>query len=758
MSSLVNKNLRKALKHMRLGEVKEAEAIYMKILAEFPKNKKAVQGYQKLKTGIDNKKLLNTEAPNDQLQELIKLFNANRWEDVLRKVSHLIVLFPKSTSLFNLQGASYASLKKYDSAIKSYDEAIRINPFYADAHLNKGSALQENGDLDAAIACFNKTLVINPQHPFAFFNMGNALTAKGELDLAIDSYKNTVKIQPENAEAFFNMGNTFKELGGLNEALDCYKKALKIKPNHADVHLNMGIALENKHSFDGALESYNKAIMINPNYAEAQNNIGTAYKKKGDIDAAIKSFKQAIEINPKYAPAYLNMGRVHEVKGEFKTAIKYYKQAIKVQPDYALAISNLIYMSHLHGLLDSQERFNKVCAHVRGLEAPFVLKQDHSKILRDPNKNLHVGFVSGDFRTHPIATYCVQLFARLSQCPKLVLHAYYNYDTEDSITIEIKQYFSKWRTVTFISDQILAQKIVDDEIDILIDLSNHTAGNRLGTFARKPAPIQVTSLGLPYTTGLTTIDYYFGAASEGWEKNYFSECFLEMPTTTAYHPLFDPPDVNDLPALKNGFITFGSCNTVSRITQNCIALWSRLLRELPDSRFIFAGQTNEFLENKFKQWFTEENVDLSRIDFLSRRSTREYMSIYHQIDIHLTLRPLAGITTIADALYMGVPSLGLSSINDEAGAEILNSMGLENFFLKNEGEFICKGVSVSEELASLANIRANLRNNFERSLFCNSDVAAAGWEAAFRMIWKRWCANLDPEPIKITLGKGICTS
>ncbi|MDA9822263.1 tetratricopeptide repeat protein [Paracoccaceae bacterium] len=751
MSSIVNKNLRKALKHMRLGDVKEAEAIYMQILAVFPKNKKAVQGYQKLKAGIDQKKILNSGPPNNQLQELIKLFNANRWEDVLRKVSHLIALFPKSTSLFNLQGASYASLKKYDCAIKSYDEAIKIDPFYADAYLNKGSALQEHGELDAAIACFNKTLVINPQHPFAFFNMGNAQSEKGELDLALRSYKNALKIQPKNAEIFFNIGNTFKKLGEFDEALDCYRKALTIKSDHADVHLNMGIILENKHNFDGAVESYDKAIKINPEYAEACSNMGTAYNKKGDFDAAIRSFQQAIKINPNYAPAYHNMGKVHEIKGELEDAIKYYNQAIKVKPNYVMAISDLSYMINFNGLLDSQERFSLVCKHMHGLEAPLALKKYHFENLRDPDKNLHVGFVSGDFRTHPIAAYCVQLFALLSKFPKLVLHAYYNYDTEDALTIEIKKYFSKWTTVTFISDQILAQKIVADEIDILIDLSNHTAGNRLGTFAIKPAPIQVTSLGLPYTTGLKAMDYYFGAASEGWEKNYFTECFLEMPTTTAYHPLFDPPDLNDLPALKNGYLTYGSCNTVSRINRDCINLWSKLIRETPNSRFVFAGQTNEFLENKFKQWLTEENVDLSRIDFLSRKSTNEYMSIYHQIDIHLTLRPLAGMTTIADALYMGVPSLGLSSIEDEAGAEILNSLGLEDFFLKNEEDFIYKGLSISEDLTSLANIRANLRNNFKRSLFCNPKVAAEGWEAALRVIWKRWCANLDPEPIKITL-------
>ena len=224
-----------------------------------------------------------------------------------------------------------------------------------------------------------------------------------------------------------------------------------------------------------------------------------------------------------------------------------------------------------------------------------------------------------------------------------------------------------------------------------------------------------------------------------------------MPTTTAYNFLYDTPDVNDLPAINNGFITFGSCNTVSRIDRACIAVWASLLREMPESRFVFAGQTNKCFENKFKQWFTDENVNLSRIDFLSRKSTSEYMSIYHQIDVHLALHPIAGLTTISDALYMGVPSLGLSSVEDEAGVEILNSLGLEDFFLKNEQDFIYKGRSLANQKAVLTDIRKNLRKRFTGSLFCNSGVAAAGWEAALRMIWKRWCAGCGPKPVKLKL-------
>ncbi|MDG2405004.1 MAG: tetratricopeptide repeat protein [Paracoccaceae bacterium] len=512
MSFSVSKILRKALSHVRHGEVKEAEILYKQILSEFPKNRQAILGYQRLKAGIDKKYLANSKPPDKQLQELLKLFNANRWEDVLQKVRPLIGLFPKSTSLRNLQGASYAALQNYDAAIKSYDKAIEADPFFADAHLNKGSALQETGELDAAIVSFNHTLVINPQHSSAFFNLGNALMAKGELDLAIDGYKNALKLDPQNAEAYCYMGNAFKEKGQLDEALDCYGNALTIRPNYADVHLNMG----------------------------------TAYDKKGDIDAAISSFQQTLKINPKYAMAYFNMGKVHETQGELTAAINYYKQAVKEQPDFAMAISNLIYAINLNGQPEGHVRFSQLRAHVQGLEAPFASNHYCLNNSRDPERTLNIGFVSADFQEHPIATYCLQLFASLSKYPNLTLHAYYNNDVEDTITTEIKKYFYNWSAVKRISDHKLTEKIIEDEIDILIDLSNHTAGNRLSVFARKPVPLQVTALGLPYTTALKAMDYYFTNQIAPRDKAHFSECFLEIPSITAYAPLFDPPDVNDL--------------------------------------------------------------------------------------------------------------------------------------------------------------------------------------------------------------------
>lgn len=854
MPLFVEKTLRQAQSHVKAGEIAEAEALYKQVLEKFPKNKKAVEGYQKLKAGVSSISAKETEPPQDQIKKLIKQYNQRQYKNVLFKVQALINFFPNSTLLYNIEGSANDALQNYQGAVESYKKAIKIKPNYAETYFNLGNTLKNmnnlgeaidsykkaiknqpddaevynnmgntfhlKGDLDSAIESYEKAINLKPNFFVSYNNLGEALKDKGDFDLAIVNYKEALKIRPEYAEAYTNMGNAFKAKGDLSSSIEnyvlaikakpnyfeaynnmgnslldrgdteqaieifeqalqiktdyaeahnglgsalrakddikssikCYRNAINLKPDFVKAYCNLGAVLQKSGDTDAALESYKKALEIQPDHAETHFCLGTFSQETGDIEEAFRSYKHALKINPDYAAAYFNMGNMYEDQGKFKTAINNYKQALKIQPNYGLAISNLIYLMNLYNHFSLQERFSKTCSYTQSLEAPFIFKKPNFTNSRDPDRNLQIGFVSGDFLNHPISAYCLELFAQLCQCPNLSMHAYYTNDTVDDVTMKIKKCFYKWNSIKIVSDQNLADHIIKDEIDILIDLSNHTAGNRLGVFARQPAPVQVTAMGLPYTTGLKTIDYYFGGESGGWQKSFFSECFLEMPTTTAYSPLHATPEVNNLPALDNGFITFGSCNTVSRINRACIGLWSRLLREIPNSRFVFAGQSNEFAQDKFKEWLTEENVDLSRVEFLSRKATSKYMSIYHRIDVHLMLRPVAGITTIADALYMGVPSLGLSNLEDEAGMEILNSLGLEDFYLKNEEDFIFKALSLTENLASLANIRANLRAEFTGSLFCNAEVAAAGWEAALRMIWKRWCANLDPEPIKIQLG------
>ena len=341
MSLAVDKVLRKAQSHIKAGELTEAEELYKQVLSKFPKNKKAIQGYQKLKLGMISKGLSTSEPPQEQVENLLTLYNKGQFEELLAKVKPLISLFPKTIELYNLQGASNALIERNGAAIESYDQAIKINPKYADAHLNKGSVLQKNGEFDAAMESFNKALSINPYHSIAHFNMGNALNEKSELDASVESYEKAIKIKPDYAEAYFNMGIVLENKGELDAAMESYEQAIKIKPDYAEAYNNMGNARKDTGDLDTAIDNYKQVLKIKPNYEAACNNIGIILTDKGEFDAAIDSYKQAIKIKPDYAEAFNNMGNALENKGELDAAMESYKQAIKIKPDYAEAYSNM---------------------------------------------------------------------------------------------------------------------------------------------------------------------------------------------------------------------------------------------------------------------------------------------------------------------------------------------------------------------------------------------------------------------------------
>ena len=283
MTLAVDKALRQAQSHIKAGELTEAEELYKQVLFKFPKNKKAIQGYQKLKGGIAPEGSSTSEPSQEQVNELVGLYTHGQFEEVLSKLKPLVSLFNKAVSLHNLQGASNAALERYDAAIESYEQAIKINPNYADAHLNKGSALQEKGEFDLAIKSFYETLSINPKAEIAYFNIGNALHKKGELGAAVDSYQKALMINSDYTEAYFNKGNVLREQGKFTQAVEAYEQTLKIKTNHAEAYNNMGISLNLQGDESAAVESYNQAIKIKPDYAEAHHNLGFAFLTAGRL-------------------------------------------------------------------------------------------------------------------------------------------------------------------------------------------------------------------------------------------------------------------------------------------------------------------------------------------------------------------------------------------------------------------------------------------------------------------------------------------
>ena len=345
--------LRLARQKYKEGFVGEALNICKDILVKFPKNKNAIELVAILKSNSSTNSSKSTEPSSLLLQAPLALFSLGQLSKALEQVTQLLVQFPQSAVLHNMQGVAHAGLRQFDSAINSFKKATHLKPDYADAYFNIGKALKDKGDLDASIESFKQAIRFKPNYADAYLDLGNALKDKGDLDASIESYQQAMKIKPDYADAYYNKGVALKEKGDLDASIESFKQTIRFKPNYADAYYNKGIALKEKGDLDASIESYKQAIKIKPDYAEAYYNIGIALKAKGDLDASIESYKQAIKIKPHYAEAYNNMGVSLKDKGDLDAAIESYQQAIKIKPDYAEAYNNLGNCLADKGKLDS---------------------------------------------------------------------------------------------------------------------------------------------------------------------------------------------------------------------------------------------------------------------------------------------------------------------------------------------------------------------------------------------------------------------
>ena len=341
MSLPVDKALRKAQSHIKAGELAEAEELYKQVLSKFPKNKKAIQEYQKLKVGLTSKGLASSEPPKEKVKELMSLYSHGQFDEVLSKAKPLIRLFPKIIVLHNLIAAANSGLKNFDQAIESFHNVLALNPKDAMAYFNVGTIFLEKKEFDEAIVNYHKCLAINPNHAEAYDNMGTALKAQGNLTAAVGQFTQAINLKSNFAQAYYNLGVALQEQENFSESIKSYEKACQIKPNYFKAYLGIGNTLKEQGKVGAAIDSYEQAIKIKPDYAEAYNNMGLALQDMGELDAAIDSCEQAIKIKPSYAEAYSNMGLALQDKGELDTAMDSYEQAIKIKPDFAEAYSNM---------------------------------------------------------------------------------------------------------------------------------------------------------------------------------------------------------------------------------------------------------------------------------------------------------------------------------------------------------------------------------------------------------------------------------
>ncbi len=626
-----------------------------------------------------------------------------------------------------------------------YRQVLAQQPENADALHLLGVIARQVGRNDIAVDLIGQAIALEPNFPEACSSLGNALRDIGRLDEAIAAYRQAIALKPRYPEAHSNLGMTLKARGSLADAITAFRQAIAVRPNLPEAHNNLGNALREIGQLGEAIAAFRQALVLKPDLAEAHSNLGNALRDVGQLDEAIAAYRQAIALKPDSPEAHCNLGTALHDSGQLDEATVAYRQAIGLKPDLPQAHSNLLYAIHFHPGFDAQAIAEEHRRWNRRYAEPLRKSIRPHANDRNPDRRLRIGYVSPDFREHPVGRFLLPLLTHHDR-NRVEVFAYAQVAVPDAMTERLRSCTAGWRNIVGVSDSQAADLIRQDQIDILVDLTMHMAHNRLLVFARKPAPVQVTYLAYCASTGLETIDYRLSDPyldPPGSEESFYSEKTIRLPRTYwCYQPGIATPDINLLPAHEHGHVTFGCLNNFCKVNELTLAAWARILGAVPSSRLLLHapdGSHRQRVRGRLRQ----DGIEPDRVRFVGRVSLPDYFRLHHGIDIALDTFPYAGGTTTCDALWMGVPvaSVAGKTAVGRAGMSILSNVGLPELVADSEEGYVRIAHNLANDLPRLSKLRSTLRRRMERSPLMDAPRHARDIEAAYGEMWRRWCAT-----------------
>lgn len=623
---------------------------------------------------------------------------------------------------------------------------LLAQPDHAEALHLLGLLASGAGRHGLAADLVRRAIAISPEAEHYHNSLGLILTVTRQWDQARGSLREALRLKPDYALAHNNLGLVMAQQGGYEEAVVEYRVAIQCQPRLAEAHNNLGNALAEMEQLSAAIDAFREAIDSNPNYTPAYNNLGNAFRIQGCLDEAVAAFRAALRLEVGCAEFHNNLGNALKDQGMLEEAIGSYRRAVSLNPGLPSFQSNLLYALEFletpnPGAIRSEQlRWNR--RHANSGKQP-IRPHDNDA---DPERRLKVGYVSPDFRDHPLAFFIVPTIEAHDR-GKVEVCCYSTVRWRDSITTRLQQAADRWRDVAALSDAELANRIREDRIDVLVDLTMHSADNRLPVFARKPAPVQVSWLAYPGTTGLDAIDYRLTDARmepAGAPESASLESAVRLPDSwCCYEAICTFPAVAELPALQTNRVTFGSLNQFSKCNAKMLRCWAQILLAVERSRLLLHCPSVE--RRKYvTQLFEEAGIGDDRIEFAGRCSWADYLHLFGRIDVCLDSFPCNGMTTTCHALWMGVPVVTLSgsAAVSRAGRSLLTAVGLEELVAGDEDEYVCIAKTLTGDLPRLARWRVTMRQRMRSSPLMDPPRFTRNLEDAYRAMWRNWCVNV----------------
>lgn len=576
--------------------------------------------------------------------------------------------------------------------------------------LNEARMAIHDHTYDHAQKCLMRILSSLPDHAEANHLMGMLFFMQNDYGTAMMYLEKAVHADATNIQFLFNYASVLSESGQLSNALKVLKKILDLQPAHIPSLTQCCILL---------------------------NAIGS-------IILAEKVCRFIISIDPQNATAYNNLGNILKNQARLEEALTCYRQAMTLQPDFTMAASNYLLCLHYHDtppevLFKEHLQWESRILHQSPIRPLSHKPADHA------SATIRIGYVSADFRDHAVA-YFVESILENHDRKNFQIYCYAHLHHPDQVTKRLQEYPAKWRYIYGISDSDVAHMIQTDKIDILVDLAAHSGESRLPVFLHKPAPIQVTYLGYPNTTALSTMDYRLTDMHTDpvGQDQYYTETLYRLPHTfLCYRPPTSLPPIKESPCSKNGYITIGTSNNLFKINRNVIHVWAQILHAVPHAKLSIKNKqfNDQGIKERYIRHFTELGIASSRLAFHPYAQTYiQHLQWYNTIDIALDTFPYNGTTTTCEALIMGRPVITLEGSHhvSRVGVSILKNAGHPEFIARDPDTYINLVTMLSQNQEHLISLHQTIRSEVETSLLCNGKAFTAQLEDAYREMLDQW--------------------
>jgi predicted O-linked N-acetylglucosamine transferase (SPINDLY family) len=711
------------------------------------------------------------------LPNAVSAYRAGRHAEAQAICGQVIGLVPDHFDALHLLGVSALETGQFDLAEQALTQAVAAEPRHAEALANLGFVLFNQKRYEEARKAQERAVTLKPNFAVAWTSLGNTLMNMHMFAEALEAHERAIAAKPDHADAYCNRGMVQLVLRQNQEACQSFDRALALKPGHADATFGKGMAGLKLRHYDESLVAFTAALGNRPGNAAllAQRGslhiqMGNIYQAKLDFDAALAAHptlesallgqahlsmfipdiaaamaccSKVLEQNPSSELAMIILGDCLARRGDLADAIRLFDAALEIQPDYEDAIIKKIFALDfapdagfaLHQAT-RREWWERIGTRIRRRE---LQPRD-----RDPDRCITVGYVSSDFRVHSAAFTFMPVLRHHNKTAFKVV-CYSCSPQQDVVTEQCRSYADEWVDAWQMSDDELADRIEADRVDILVDLSGHSGGNRLTVFARKPAPIQVTAWGSGTGTGLPTIDYFFAdpVTVPEADRQLFAEEVYNLPAVITIDPL-PHAQTSPLPMLRNGYPTFGVFNRIDKISDQALVTWSKLFCQLPDARLVVkhSALSDDFLRDGLIARFVDHGIAEHRLTCLGFSTRPEHLAAFAMIDISLDPFPQNGGVSTWESLQAGVPvvaKLGRSS-SSRAGGAIVTAVGLGDWVAEDDDGYIAIALKRASQPSELAKLRAELPAKLATSSAGNVEFYTRKVEEGYRTFWRRYCA------------------